>query len=172
MPRPRTKAELLAASEDGYSKLNAAIDSLTAAQRNATFPFDHRDRNIRDVLAHLHEWHLMMRAWYDAGMAGSKPDMPAVGYTWKTTPELNAAIWAKYQRTTLDRVRVLFDSSHNRLLTLVAQHTDANLFTKRRYDWTGTTSLGSYLVSATSSHYIWAQKLLRRYIRTNPADGG
>ena len=32
------------------------------------------------------------------------------------------------------------------------------LFTKGVYKWTGGTSLGSYFVSSTSSHYDWALK--------------
>ncbi|MVY67466.1 ClbS/DfsB family four-helix bundle protein, partial [Escherichia coli] len=34
------------------------------------------------------------------------------------------------------------------------------------FGWTGTTSLGSYFVSATSSHYEWAAKKTRAYART------
>ena len=166
MPRPQTKAELLAAAIDGYARINGTIESLTTAQQTATFPFDHRDKNVRDVLAHLHEWQRMMLRWYDSGMDGSKPDMPAVGYTWNTTPDLNAAIWAECQQTSLDSIQKQLAITHQQLLALIDQHTNAELFTKRRYAWTGTTSLGSYLVSATSSHYDWACKLLRRYVRT------
>jgi hypothetical protein len=50
-------------------------------------------------------------------------------------------------------------------MELAAGHTDAELFTKRRYVWTGSTSLGAYLVSATSSHYAWAAKQLRTFLR-------
>lgn len=39
---------------------------------------------------------------------------------------------------------------------------DAELFEKKRYKWTGTTLLGAYFVSATSSHYDWAYKLIKK----------
>ena len=162
MPRPNTKAELLSASRDRFARLNLAIDALSPTQIKASFPFEHRDKNVRDVLAHLHAWHEMMFDWYNTGMAGSKPEMPAKGYTWRTTPELNAAIWEKYQRTSLPSVRKRLDASHEALLVLILQHTNDELFTKCFYAWTGTTSLGSYLVSATSSHYDWALKILKR----------
>ena len=162
MPRPKTKAELLSASSDRFSRLNLAIDALSPTQIKASFPFEHRDKNVRDVLAHLHAWHAMMLDWYKTGMAGSKPDMPAKGYTWRTTPELNAAIWEKYQRTSLQSMRKKLDASHEALMELIHQHTNDELFTKCFYAWTGTTSLGSYLVSATSSHYDWALKILKR----------
>lgn len=166
MPRPKTKAELQTGSADKYAQLNTMLDALTPSQLNATFPFDHRDRNIRDVIAHLHEWQVMMLNWYETGMAGAEPDMPAKGYTWRTTPELNAVIWAKYQNTSLKLVRKKLATSHDALLILVATHTNDELFTKRRFPWTGTTSLGSYLTSALPSHYDWAIKLVRRFTRT------
>jgi hypothetical protein len=45
---------------------------------------------------------------------------------------------------------------------LICQHSDQELFEKKKYAWTGTTSLGAYLISATSSHYDWATKLIKR----------
>lgn len=44
---------------------------------------------------------------------------------------------------------------------LVRKHTDEELFTKKKQGWTGTTSLGAYLISATSSHYDWALKTIK-----------
>ena len=166
MPRPTTRVSLQSASADKYAQLNTVLDALKPSQRTAPFPFDHRDRNIRDAVAHLHEWQVMMLMWYETGMAGGKPDMPAKGYTWKDTPELNTVIWAKYQETSLTVVRKKLATSHGALLELVSLHSDDELFTKRRYPWTGTTSLGAYFISALSSHYDWAIKLVRRYTRT------
>ena len=42
---------------------------------------------------------------------------------------------------------------------------DDELFEKKRYKWTGSTSLGAYLVSATSSHYDWAFKLIKKCLK-------
>ena len=38
---------------------------------------------------------------------------------------------------------------------------------KKKYKWTGSTSLGAYLVSATSSHYDWAYKLIKKCLKTS-----
>ncbi|MEM6473704.1 MAG: ClbS/DfsB family four-helix bundle protein [Planctomycetota bacterium] len=165
MPRPTNKIELLSASRERYSNLVTRVDSFSRKQLYETFPFEHRDRTVRDVLAHLHHWQVMMLEWYEIGMSGGMPDMPAKGYTWKTTNELNAAIWKKYQRTSLPKVRKKLDESHNSLLGLVDGLKDEELFTKRRYRWTGSTSLGSYFNSALPSHYDWAIKLLKRVSR-------
>ena len=92
MPRPKTKTDLLQLSQLNYNKLISLISDLSVEKQERDFPEGTLNRNIRDVLMHLHHWHEMMLDWYSVGMAGSKPDMPAKGYTWKTTPALNAWI--------------------------------------------------------------------------------
>ena len=88
MPRPKNKQELINQSEGNYQKLLELIAGYSDAELNKEFPEGYMNRNIRDVLGHLHHWHLMMLDWYKVGMAGDKPEMPAKGYTWKTTPAL------------------------------------------------------------------------------------
>ena len=166
VPRPTTRQTLIDAAESGYSALLALVDTLPPGAADAGFAFEDRDRCVRDVLGHLHAWHLMMLRWYAEGMAGGRPAIPGEGYTWRTLPTLNAEIWSGCQDRDLAGTRADLDASHRRVLELVTAHTDEDLFTKRRYPWTGSTSLGAYLVSATSSHYDWAAKKLRRHRTT------
>lgn len=165
MPRPQSKEALQSLSQENFNKLNNFIDNLSLEQRKAQFKTDTMNRSIRDVLAHLHHWHLMMLDWYKVGMAGQKPVIPAPGYTWKTVPDLNRKIWTMYQSAELEKIRNLFKSSHNDLQEIIDQHTNDELFEKKKYPWTGTTSLGAYLISATSSHYDWALKLIRKGLK-------
>lgn len=162
MPRPHTKPELIKLSEDNFHALSTYIEGLPAASQTADFEPGTLNRNIRDVLAHLHHWHTMMQDWYLVGMAGEKPDMPATGHTWKTVPTLNQESWAYYQHTDLATIRHLLNQSFADLQTIIRQHSTEELFEKKRYKWTGSTSLGAYLISATSSHYAWALKLIRK----------
>jgi hypothetical protein len=162
MPRPKNKEELLSLGEENYLKLLSFIDQLPAELREGEFPPGMMNRNVRDILAHLHHWHLMMLDWYTVGMSGQKPDIPAVGYTWKTTPQLNRKIWEDHLTMPLHKARQSFEKSHREVMDLVGKHSDEELFEKKRYKWTGTTSLGAYLISATSSHYDWALKLIKK----------
>lgn len=162
MPRPTSKAELLKASSQQYDKLLEQIDELSPTEQEAEFPPGTLNRNIRDILAHLHHWHKMMVDWYTVGMRGDKPNMPAKGYTWTTTPDLNRWIQQQYADLPLRTVRPYFMDSHQQVHQLIEQHSDEELFTKKHYGWTGSTSLGAYLVSSTSSHYDWAIKLIKR----------
>lgn len=162
MARPKTKEELLNLADSNFHKLNAFIDSLSLKQQESEFPPGTMNRNIRDVLGHLYHWHLMMLRWYKEGMAGEKTDMPAKGYTWKTTPKLNKWILEKYQNIKLSQAKDLFKNSHQEVYQLIINHSDDELFEKKRYKWTGSTSLGAYLISSTSSHYDWAFKLIKK----------
>lgn len=162
MARPTNKTELLDLSKKNFESLLEFIEKLSQEEQKKEFPKGTMNRNIRDVLMHLHHWHLMMLDWYTIGMKGDKPEIPAKGYTWKTTPELNRWIWEKYKDTSLKDAKDNFKSSYKQIRKLVEKHSDEELFEKKKYKWTGTTSLGAYLISVTSSHYDWAIKLIKK----------
>jgi hypothetical protein len=164
MPRPTDKTDLLALSEANFAKLLGFIDELPGDIKNGTYTKDElndRDKTVSDVICHLHEWHVMMEDWYAVGMAGKKPVIPAEGVTWQTLPVLNRRIWAKYAGTALETAIDLLKQSHADMTALIEKHSDEELFTKKKYPWTGTTSLGAFLISSTSSHYDWGLKTIK-----------
>ena len=162
MPRPKTREALLAESQKQFDQLIAFIDSFSPDVQQQQFVPGTLNRNIRDVLGHIHHWHTLMIGWYEVGMKGEKPAMPAEGYSWKTTPDLNREIHAKYVHTSLAEMRALFSHSHEQVQALIAPHSQEELFTKKHYKWTGSTSLGAYLISATVAHYEWGKKLIKK----------
>jgi hypothetical protein len=164
MPRPTNKKELLELSGINFSKLMEFIDSLPEDYKVKAYENDElndRDKTISDVICHLHEWHLMMEEWYKIGMSGKKPAIPAEDVTWQTLPILNHRIYEKYKGTELKQAITLLNKSHKDVMALIRKHNDDELFTKKKYPWTGTTSLGAYLISATSSHYDWGLKTIK-----------
>ena len=164
MPRPTNKKELLELAEVNLNKLLEFIDGLSGEIKTRIFKNDElndRDKTISDVVCHLHEWHLMMENWYKIGMSGRKPAIPAEDVTWQTLPVLNHRIWEKYKGTELKKAITMLKKSHRDVLALIQKHTDDELFTKKKYTWTGTTSLGAYLISSTSSHYDWGLKTIK-----------
>lgn len=161
MPRPKSKTELLELSNSKHRELMNFIAGMNAQQLEKGFPEGTLNRSVGDVLAHLHHWHMMFLEWYREGMAGRKPAMPAQGFSWKDTPELNKWIRDQYQAMPLGEIKVLFQDSFERVQAVITKHSDQELFEKKKYNWTGSTSLGSYLVSATSSHYDWGLKLIK-----------
>ena len=166
MPRPTTKAELIAAATEQYNKLWKLIDSMPADEQSATFLFEDRDKNIRDILVQLYEWHQLLLNWVASTQKGdAKPFLPEP-YNWKTYPEMNVGFWEKHQNTSYESSKKMLEESHCKVMALIETFSDEELFIKKYFSWTGTTNLGSYCISATSSHYDWAMKKLKKHIKT------
>lgn len=90
--------------------------------------------------------------------------MPAP-YNWRNYGGLNRGFWEKHQSTSLADGKRLLQKSHTEVLSLMESFSDRELFTKAYFPWSGTTSVGAYCVSATSSHYNWAIKKLKWQIK-------
>lgn len=134
MPRPKNKKELSELSNLNFNKMFELIGTFDEEEIiNGKIPFEDRDKNIRDILAHLHHWHLMMLEWYRVGMSGEKPDMPSKGYTWKTLPDLNQEIWKKYQDVAYTKVVTMLEESFSEIQAIINQHSDEELFEKKKY---------------------------------------
>ena len=176
MPRPTTKPDLIKAAEEKFDKMIKFIDSMTQAEQNIAFGFDKsaagkeahwaRDNNLRDVNIHLYEWHLLLLNWVEANQSGEmKPFLPEP-YNWKTYGDMNVGFWKKHQNTPYDKSKEMVAESHKDVMTLIETFSGEELFTKRSFSWTGGTTLGSYCVSVTASHYDWAIKKIKMHIKS------
>ena len=94
MPRPTTKKDLLAAATENFEKLNLLISNMTADELARPFDFSKdekkkeahwkRDRNLRDVLIHLYEWHQLLLNWVQANQRGEEKSFLPAPYNWRT----------------------------------------------------------------------------------------
>lgn len=66
--------------------------------------------------------------------------------------------WEKHQNTSYEETNTMLCESHKKVIALIESLTDEELFEKKHFPWTGTTNIGSYCISVTSSHYDWAMK--------------
>ena len=76
---------------------------------------------------------------------------------------MNVAFWQKHQQTPLEKAIKLLHQSQEKVLTLAETFTNEELFSKGIYKWVGGSTLGSYFISSTSSHYDWAMKKLKAH---------
>lgn len=164
MAVPKTREDLIYQAEENYKKLNQLVDSYSEEEKKE-FPPGTMNRNIRDVLGHLYHWHLLMFDWYDLGMKGEKPPMPAPGYKWNQLSELNLMIWEKCQQIPLSDIRKNLDRSHQKSMEIIQAHSQEELFEKKRFPWTGTSSMATYIRVNTAGHYLWAYKLIRKALK-------
>lgn len=170
MPRPASRTDLLAAIDIEFARLMDDVARLPAEDRLR--PGACGDWSVKDLLAHLHAWHQLFLTRESVGSRGGTPVMPAPGHTWATTPALNEEIRRQALHDGFEDVAARLLESTTRVRAVIEGYDDEALFTKRRYPWTGSTSLGSYAVSTTSSHYAWASQQIRRFAKAiGPASG-
>ena len=173
MVRPQTKENLMIAAKENFEKLNTLISKMS--DKELTTPFDFskdekkkeahwkRDKNLRDVLIHLYEWHQLILNWVESNQKGEeKPFLPEP-YNWRTYGDMNVEFWKKHQNISLEDATRNLEKSHKDVLELAEKFTNEELFSRKIYKWVGGSTLGSYFVSTTSSHYDWAIKKLKTH---------
>ena len=163
MARPTTKEQLIQIGEDNFKKLFTLIDSMNKEEQKKSFSFEDRDKNIRDVWVHLYEWHQLLLNWINSNQAGNSVNFLPEPYNWKTYPQMNIEFWKKHQNTPWEKAVELLTKSHSETMKLIDTFSDEQLFAKKYFSWTGTTNLGTYCISATSSHYDWAIKKIKKH---------
>lgn len=172
MATPTTKQELLTAMNEGYAKLNAQIDKMSPETRAAEFTFTtdpkkcgvrwQNDRCLRDLLAHLYEWQVLMRVFVQNIREGHQKDYLPDEYR-KCYHEMDKMLVEKHQKTTLDEAKRLLEETHNEMLSLADSFTDEELFTKGYYKCIYTTDMAAYFASVTTGPYSQAVKLLKTH---------
>lgn len=173
MPRPRNKADMVIAANTNYDKLITLIEKRTDAEKNTPYDFSgdekkkeahwRRDKNLRDVLMHLNEWHRLLLEWIKNRENGShKPFLPE-GYNWKTYGDMNLLFYNRCQNVSEEEALKRFMDSHKRVMEALDTFSEEELFTNTYYSWVGGSCIGSYFISVTSSHYDWAMKKMKAH---------
>ncbi|KAB1439731.1 ClbS/DfsB family four-helix bundle protein [Candidatus Galacturonibacter soehngenii] len=173
MGRPTSKPDLITAAEANYEEMKAIIASLTEKELLTPFEFDankkeahwQRDKNLRDVLVHLYEWHQLLLDWISSNMKGENKAFLPETYNWKNYGKMNEFFWKKHQNTTLEDAKEMLDKSHREVMKLAETFTNEELFSKGVYQWADNNTLGTFFVSNTASHYNWAIKKLKAHKR-------
>ena len=173
MARPQTKKDLIEAAELNYGKLLKLIASMTEIELTTEFDFSadakkkeahwKRDKNLRDILIHLHEWHNLMLDWVANNKAGVHKPFLMEGYNWRTYGDMNIVFWKRNQEVSRDKALEQFKESHAKIMEQIQTMSNEELFQKNVYDWVGGSTIGSYFVSVTSSHYDWAMKKIKAH---------
>jgi len=165
MSRPLTKTQLLTSIQKEYVALENFLIPLTPAQ--LAFAPAPGVWAVKDIIAHLFEWQQMFFKWYETGMRGETPAVPALGYKWSQLPALNQSIYEKYQNLNSPEALALFRESHQKTVQFIESLPETDLTAPGLYKWMNQNRLISYLNSITAAHYVWAikdaKKLLKGY---------
>lgn len=165
MARPAIKSDLLDAADTQYTKLLSLINTLSSEELSMPFLFEDRDKSVRDVLIHLYEWHNLVLNWVKANQNGEKRKFLPEPYNWRTYPAMNIGFFEQHQTTSYDDAKTMLADTHQQIITMIESFSNDELFTKKYFTWSGTTNIGTYFVSSTSSHYDWAIKKIKKQIK-------
>ena len=179
MPRPKTKEDLLSLAKENYDKLIKLIEGMSEKELSTPFNFSdepskkeahwNRDKNVRDVLIHLYEWHQLMLKFpkNNKDITDKKSAIAFLPseYSWKTYGAMNVMFWNKHQETSFEEAKKKFAKSHAEVINLIESYSNEQLFVPKYFAWTGNAALGDYCVSTTSSHYDWAIKKIKAHIK-------
>ncbi|MBI9049315.1 MAG: ClbS/DfsB family four-helix bundle protein [Anaerolineaceae bacterium] len=160
MPRPTNKKMLLDLMQKEHQKLVNQIEQLS--EEIILHHSQITGYAIKDVLAHLTAWEQLCLGWYQAGIKHKPPQLPHPGYTWRQIPELNKMFCERDSHKTLAEVLNDFHVSFDEILKTIQNIDEEEMFTPEIYSWTNKNAMGTYFVSATSSHYVWAQKEVKK----------
>jgi uncharacterized protein (TIGR03083 family) len=163
MPKPTTKEALLEDIRKEREALEKFLAALTPQQM--VEPGAIAEWSVKDVLAHLAEWEQLLLVWYQAGLRGETPPLPAPGYNWGKMDDLNQEIFEKYHDAPLERVLDYFRGSYSQVLEAVQAMAEDELFTSGRYSWTKKNTLAAYVIPCTSEHYDWARQEMRKGLK-------
>ena len=141
MARATTKADLTASANGQFDKMWKLINSMSEERQKATFADEmatagkethwSRDKNLRDVLVHLYEWHQLLLDWVQANLDGENRTFLPEPYNWKTYPAMNVEFWKKHQSTPLTEAMANLKESHKEVMTLIEQFSNDELFAVR-----------------------------------------
>ncbi len=109
MSRPRTKKDLLTDAKENYEKFNLLISNMTEDELNTPFDFSKdekkkeahwkRDKNLRDILIHLYEWHQLILKWVYSNQKGEERPFLPKPYNWRPYGDMNIEFWCFFQNS-------------------------------------------------------------------------
>ena len=165
MTKSTTKIELLKQIRVERERLEKTLSSVGDEQMEE--PGVAGEWSVKDVLAHLFDWEQRFLGWYEAGLRGEVPHLPAPGFNWRQLPLLNQQIYEKYHAHPLSDVKIEFANSYQRILEKAQAIPEEEMFTRSLYAWMGPSwSLADFIAASTSSHYRWARTLIRRWTKS------
>jgi hypothetical protein len=156
-----TRAQLLDEIETERKRLEANLADLSDADMVQAGVCG--DWSVKDILAHLVAWEQLFLGWYAAGRRGETPKTPAPDLNWRQLDILNQRIYEQHRDQSLDEVRAAFTASYHDFMATVRTIPLEDLFARGRFAWTTHWTLVDFVRGNSSSHYLWAKTLIRRW---------
>lgn len=171
----QTKAELHDEIVRTYNELSTLIEATEASVLTSDFApakvaakcttFE-QGNNMRDILMHIFDWQRMQADFVGNIRSGQPKDFIPEPYR-KDYKELERINFEKAQAVPFDEAWSKLKASHEEMLTLLDGFTDEELFAKKVFKVTYTTTMGCYFMCCTTQPYGKAVKKLKAHIKAS-----
>ena len=148
---PATKPEVLELIQGEKRRLQEALGKLTESQMLA--PNLDGDRSVKDVLAHIAAWELLMVEWLKETYAGLTPQRPAPGMTWDDLDQLNERIYLENKDRSLAEILAMFEAASTQADQAVHAMIEIDLFDGSRFAWRNGDPMWHMVAANTWWHY-------------------
>ena len=162
MPIPATRAQLVDAVSGSYRKLADTLQE--AGARAGSLPCDGA-WTVKDVLVVRAWWTEHVVMWIEAGLRDQKLELPAAGYGWKQTPQLNDDTVKRARRESYRSVRQRLHDGYERVMVIIEQLPDRQLLRSGAFDWAGKWPVARWISVNTATQYASARTMIRRALR-------
>lgn len=171
---PTDKISLKEAASEGYSRLmdilltadHASLESnfLPPAKLAKCTTFA-QGENVRDLLTHIYEWQRLQVAFVDNIRKGTPKDFIPDPYrrNYKEMDEVNRL---KHQSTSLQQAIEMLQKSHAEIMELIDTFSEEELFGRKVFKVTYTTTMAAYFLSVTSSPYSQSLKRIKSHLKS------
>lgn len=164
MPIPTTRTELVGLVQTSWEKLATELDAAGAQVADLVCVDDWTAKDLLSVRAW---WTERVVDWIEAGRRGEQPVTPACGYRWRETPRLNADVVEAARGQTYALVRRRLEQGCRRVLEVVAELSDDELFGVQVFGWAGSWPVARWISVNTAGQYTTARSQLRRALRAD-----
>ena len=173
MPQPQDKQSLIASAQSDYEALIGAIETADAEALSTPFlPSDkpakcttfQQGNDVKDLLVHALEWQRLQSAFVANIRKGEPRDFIPEPYR-KNYKEMDQVNFEKHRSTSLESAIAMLKESHVEMMRLIESFSEEELFGKKVFRVTYTTTMAAYFMSVTCQPYTQSLKKLKSHLR-------
>lgn len=167
MSVPQTKAELLFAIDQNFSKLIRYLNSIPPDMTSGYLMEGHAkgtEMSVRDLVSYLIGWNSLVVKWITSDANGQSVDFPETGYKWNQLGLLAQKFYGDYSNLSYDALIAELQRVKNEIIALIDARTDEVLYGK---PWYTKWMMGRMISFNTSSPYANANGRLRKWAKNN-----
>ncbi|MEM7363732.1 MAG: ClbS/DfsB family four-helix bundle protein [Pseudomonadota bacterium] len=154
---PRTRQQLIDTVSRDYAAL---VDVLVPGIGNQVCV---EDWTVKGLLNVRTWWTEAVVSWVRSGQSGETPVMPAPGYRWSETPQLNAKLARR--RVSYQGAKQQLDSAYLGVMALIDDLDDDTLTIPGVYPWAGKNGVCGLINLNTARQYRTARSFIKQLLR-------